>query len=93
MDLASAGKYEKALPYFEKAIKANDEQMDYYIGYGMSLNHLGRFKEAKKTLTKVVQDTDNKISKRITSSFIMGLLLPNMVLEIIRVSWTIAIKH
>lgn len=73
MDLANAGKYEKALPYFEKAIKANDEQMDYYIGYGMSLNHLGRFKEAKKTLTKVVQDTDNKISKENNKQLYYGI--------------------
>lgn len=73
MDLANAGKYEKALPYFEKAIKENDEQMDYYIGYGMSLNHLGRFEEAKKVLTKVVQDTDNKISKENNKQLYYGI--------------------
>lgn len=57
----------------KRLIKANDEQMDYYIGYGMSLNHLGRFKEAKKTLTKVVQDTDNKISKENNKQLYYGI--------------------
>ena len=46
MALAMGGKYEKSLPYFEKAIKEKKEQTEYYIGYGMALNRLNRYGQA-----------------------------------------------
>lgn len=75
MDLATAGKYEKSLSYFEEAIKEDGEQMEFYIGYGMALNRLNRFEEAKKTFEGVMQETDNKISKENNKQLYYGIAI------------------
>lgn len=64
MGLAEEGKYEEAAKSFEKAIKINHEKAEYYIGYGMTLNHLGDYKKAIKQFEKAYQEMDNKISRK-----------------------------
>ncbi len=62
--LAEEGNYQKAVESFEKAIEANGEKAEYYIGYGMALNHLGDYKKAVKQFEKAYQEMDNKISRK-----------------------------
>ena len=73
MALAMGGKYEKSLPYFEKAIKEKKEQTEYYIGYGMALNRLNRYGQAKEEFMKVMQEADNKISKKNNKQLYYGM--------------------
>lgn len=73
MALAMEGKYEKSLPYFEKAIKEKKEQTEYYIGYGMALNRLNRYGQAKEEFMKVMQEADNKISKKNNKQLYYGM--------------------
>lgn len=73
VSLASEGKYEESLPYFEKAIKEKEEQADYYIGYGMALNRLNRYQLAKEEFAKVMHETDNKISKKNNKQIYYGM--------------------
>lgn len=75
MDLATAGKYEKSLSHFEEAIKEDGDQMEFYIGYGMALNRLNRFEDAKKIFEGVLQDTDNQISKENNKQLYYGLAI------------------
>jgi len=75
MELAQDGKYEKSLPYFEEAIKESSEQAEYYIGYGMALNYLGRYENAKEEFKKVIQEKDNKISKENNKQIYYGLAI------------------
>lgn len=75
MELAKAGKYEKSLPYFKEAIKENGEQTEYYIGYGMALCRLNRFEAAKEEFQKVIQETDNKISKENNKQLCYGMAI------------------
>ena len=73
MSLALEGKYEQSLPYFEKAIEEKKEQTEYYIGYGMALNRLNRYEQAKEEFVKVMQETDNKISKKNNKQLYYGM--------------------
>ena len=75
MELAKAGKYEKSLPYFKDAIKENGEQAEYYIGYGMALCRLNRYELAKEEFQKVIQETDNKISKENNKQLCYGMAI------------------
>lgn len=75
MELAKDGKYEKSLPYFEEAVKEGSEQAEYYIGYGMALNYLGRYEDAKAEFEKVIQEKDNKISKENNKQVYYGLAI------------------
>lgn len=75
MEFAKEGKYEKSLTYFEEAIRQNDDQAEYYIGYGMALNRLNRFSEAKKEFQKVMQGTENKISKENNKQIYYGMAI------------------
>lgn len=75
MELAKEGKYEKSLPYFKEAIKENGEQAEYYIGYGMALCRLNRFEAAKDEFQKVIQETDNKISKENNKQLCYGMAI------------------
>lgn len=75
MELAEAQKYEEALPYFEEAVKESPEQAEYYIGYSMTLNHMGRFEEAKEELSKILLEKDNKISKENNKQVYYGLAI------------------
>lgn len=75
MELAQDGKYDKSLPYFEKAIREHSEQAEYYIGYGMALNYLGRHEDAKEEFEKVIQEKDNKISKENNKQVYYGLAI------------------
>jgi len=60
MELAKEGKYEKALPYFEKAVGKGKEKTEYYIGYGMALNHLSQYADAKKQFKEILEDGKTK---------------------------------
>jgi tetratricopeptide (TPR) repeat protein len=62
MTAAQEGEYEKAEKYLQKAIKENKERAEYYIGYGMVLNQLGRYEEAVEQFEKARQDVDNSIA-------------------------------
>lgn len=73
MKLAQEGKYEKATQYFKDAMKEDKERTEYYIGYGMTLNRMNRFQEAKEEFEKVTQETDNKISKENNKQVYYGL--------------------
>lgn len=64
MDLADQGKYDEAAESFENAIKLNGEKAEYYIGYGMTLNRLGKYQKAIKQFEKAYQEVDNKISRK-----------------------------
>lgn len=75
MKLAVTAQYEKSLPYFEKAISESPEQAEYYIGYGLALNHMGRYEEAKEELQSVLVDKDNKISKENNKQIYYGLAI------------------
>lgn len=75
MKLAITEQYEKSLPYFEEAIKESPEQAEYYIGYGMVLNHMGSYEEAKEVLKKVLNEKDNKISKENNKQIYYGLAI------------------
>lgn len=75
MKLAEAQEYEAALPYFEEAVKESSEQAEYYIGYSMTLNHMGRYEEAKEELSKVLVEKDNKISKENNKQIYYGLAI------------------
>lgn len=75
MDLATEGKYEESLSYFEKAIEEEKDKAEYYIGYGMALNRLNRFEEAKEKFKKVMQKADNKISKENNKQIYYGMAI------------------
>jgi len=75
MSLATEGKYGEALPYFEKAIQEKKEQAEYYIGYGMALNRLNRYAQAKEEFMKVTQETDNKISRKNNKQLYYGMAI------------------
>lgn len=64
MKYMNEGKYEKSVKSFESAIKANPDRAEYYIGYGMALNYMGKYDDAIKEFDKAVQDVENKISKQ-----------------------------
>lgn len=64
MEFAEAGKYDKAADSFKEAIKQNDEKAEYYLDYGMTLNHLGNYKKAVKQFEKAYQKVDNKVSRQ-----------------------------
>lgn len=55
MDFFDKGEYEKALSPFQEAIREEKSNPRYYIGYGMSLNHLNQFTEAKKEFQGALQ--------------------------------------
>lgn len=73
MELAEASKYEKSLPYFEDAIKEDDSQGDYYLSYGMTLNHLKRYEEAKNVFLKVLKKDILKESQEKQVYYGLGL--------------------
>ncbi len=60
--LAENEEYEKSLPYFEDAIKENAKEPEYYISYGMALNHVWKFEEAEKNFSSILK-SDYKISE------------------------------
>lgn len=64
MDYAESGNYEKAADSFKTAIKNNNEKAEYYLDYGMTLNHLGNYKKAIKQFEKAYQKVNNKISRQ-----------------------------
>ena len=46
--LAENGSYEKAAASFKEAIAENKDKAEYYIDYGMTLNHLGSYKMERR---------------------------------------------
>ncbi len=72
MQLMEEGRYNDSVKHFQKAIEENDENAEYYIGYGMALNSLGMYEEAIKEFDKVYQDTDNKISEQNNKKMYFG---------------------
>lgn len=48
--LAENGSYEKAAASFKEAIAENKDKAEYYIDYGMTLNHLGSYKKGDKAV-------------------------------------------
>jgi tetratricopeptide (TPR) repeat protein len=62
MAAVESGDYEKGETYLKKALKENKERAEYYIGYGMILNHLERYEEAIDQFEKARQDVDNSIA-------------------------------
>lgn len=75
MGLATAGKYEKSLSYFKEAIKENEERAEYYIGYGMALCRLNRYEAAKEEFQRVMQESNNKISKENNKQLYYGMAI------------------
>jgi tetratricopeptide (TPR) repeat protein len=62
MEAVEAGDYQTGETYLKKALQENKERAEYYIGYGMILNHLGRYEEAVEQFEKARQDVDNSIA-------------------------------
>ena len=60
--LAENGSYVKAAASFKEVIAENKDKAEYYIDYGMTLNHLGSYKKAIKQFEKAYQKVVNKIS-------------------------------
>ncbi|MCR5625466.1 MAG: tetratricopeptide repeat protein [Lachnospiraceae bacterium] len=71
--LADKGDYAESLKYYEAAIKNDDERSDYYVGYGIALTHLGRYKEAIEPLTKAANPADNSVTRSYTKESYLGL--------------------
>lgn len=59
MELAEAGEYEKALPYYEEAVKDSHIEPEYYLGYGMALNHLAKYQEAGEIFDQILKSEKN----------------------------------
>lgn len=72
VELMENGKYKDSLAHFESALEENSEKAEYYIAYGMALNHTGSYKEAIKEFSRAYQDTDNKISRQNNKRLYMG---------------------
>lgn len=70
--LAGQGNYEDASRQFQKAIAANKERAEYYISYGMALNHLGQYQEALQQFELAYQDTKNSISDQNNKQVLLG---------------------
>lgn len=64
MKLAEEGKYQEASESFQTAIAHNGDKAEYYIAYGMTLNHMGEYEKAIKQFEQAYQEVDNKISRR-----------------------------
>lgn len=64
MELAEEGKYQEAAESFETAITHNGDKAEYYIAYGMTLNHMAQYEKAIKQFELAYQEVDNKISRR-----------------------------
>ena len=73
MKLAEALKYEKSLPYFEEAIREDDGQGDYYLSYGMTLNHIEKYDDAKQVFLKVLKKDILKESQKKQVYYGLGL--------------------
>ena len=63
IELMEDSDYEAAALSLQSAIDINPEKAEYYITYGMILNHLEKYDEALKEFDKAYQDVNNKISK------------------------------
>ena len=61
MGLCEEGKYTEAETYFKDALKEDETEPDYYIGYGMALNHLLKYEEAEDLFSKILE-TEDKMS-------------------------------
>ena len=70
--LTESGEYTEAVEQFEKAIAANKEKAEYYIGYGMTLNKLSRYSEAIVQFELGRQDTVNSIANRNNKQICLG---------------------
>lgn len=57
------GHYEEAAKDFQKAIKKNPNQADYYIEYGMTLISLAKYEEAIKEFDSVYRKSSTSIVK------------------------------
>ena len=75
MKLAQEGKYEESLKSFQTAIQENQDRTEYYIGYGLALNHLSRYAEAETELKKALQGTKNKISEENNKQLYYGMAM------------------
>lgn len=64
MKLAEEGKYQEASEYFQTAIDYNGDKAEYYIAYGMTLNHMGEYENAIQQFEQAYQGVDNKISRK-----------------------------
>lgn len=64
MQLAEEGKYQEASESFQTAIAENGDKAEYYIAYGMTLNHMAEYEKAIKQFELAYQEVDNKISRR-----------------------------
>ena len=64
MKLAEEGKYQEASESFQTAIEHNGDKAEYYIAYGMTLNHMGEYEKAIKQFEQAYQEVDNKISRK-----------------------------
>ena len=48
-------KYEKAIEYFNEAIKLDSKKTDYFLNRGLAKNGLGLFKESIKDFEKAIK--------------------------------------
>jgi len=74
-DLFDLGRYEEALPYFEKAVKLQGNWIDYNW-LGTTLSKLGRYEEALPYLKKSLKMQDDK--SNISNYSWLGTTLCNM---------------
>ena len=79
--LAENGSYVKAAASFKEAIAENKDKAEYYIDYGMTLNHLGSYKKAIKQFEKAYQKVDNKISRQNIMVFMNMIRQRNNVIK------------
>ncbi len=74
-ELSNLGRYEEALPYFEKAVKLQGNWVDYNW-LGTTLSRLGRYEEALPYLKKSLEIQDDKTN--ISNYSWLGTTLTNM---------------
>lgn len=58
------GDYENALLYFSQAVEENPNKAEYYLEQGYSLAALGRYEEARKSLSSAVVERDLELTRK-----------------------------
>lgn len=72
MKLAQDGEYEKALSWFQQAVKDDNKSAEYQIGYGMTYNYMGKYKEAGKVFENAMDKLKESASKEEKKQFYYG---------------------
>jgi len=52
---AAAGKFEAAIPYYQRALRLDPSNTDTYVSLGVALQHLGRMEEAAQQYTEALR--------------------------------------